>query len=102
MIEHGVADEALLAEVGRLLRPGGVFLFSTDYWPEKIDTRGIDLFGLPWRIFSRAEIDALVERAAAYDLRPSAPLGDLAAGAERPIHFAQRDYTFLFGALSRA
>jgi SAM-dependent methyltransferase len=27
VIEHGVDDEALLSEVARLLRPGGVFLF---------------------------------------------------------------------------
>ena len=54
VIEHGVEDEPLLAEIARLLRPGGLFIFSTDYWPEKVDTSGIVLFGLPWRIFSAA------------------------------------------------
>ena len=63
VIEHGVPDEKLLAEVGRLLRPGGVFLFSTDYWPDKIDTSEIRLFDLDWTIFSAEEIDAFVATA---------------------------------------
>ena len=79
-----------------------MFLFSTDYWPEKIDTSGIRLFDLEWRIFSAEEIDALVETARTHGL---APAGDhrepIRSATERPIHFADRDYTFLHGALVR-
>ncbi len=100
VIEHGVPDEALLTEVARLLRPGGFFFFSTDYWPEKIDTSEIRLFDLPWRIFSAGEIDAFVELARAHGLEPA---GDVApvrvAPTNRPVHFAERDYTFVWGAL---
>jgi SAM-dependent methyltransferase len=102
VIEHGVDDDALLAEVARLLRSGGVFLFSTDYWPAKIDTSGIQLFDLDWRIFSAEDIDAFV---AAAKKRGLHPVGDhrapIASAASKPIHFADRDYTFLSGALVR-
>ena len=33
VVEHGVPDEELCREVSRLLRPGGIFVFTTDYWP---------------------------------------------------------------------
>jgi SAM-dependent methyltransferase len=103
VIEHGVPDEALLREVSRLLAPGGIFCFSTDYWPDKIDTSDVRLFGLPWRIFSADEIEALVETAGAHGLEPAGdPGAAIRAAGERPVRFEGRDYTFLFGALVRA
>jgi 2-polyprenyl-3-methyl-5-hydroxy-6-metoxy-1,4-benzoquinol methylase len=103
VIEHGVEDNALMAEVARLLRPGGIFVFSTDYWPEKIDTKGVRLFGLPWRIFSAPEIEALLERAARYGLAPSSdPPADIREVDERAIRFGRWSYTFLYGVLARA
>ncbi|MHB8491055.1 MAG: class I SAM-dependent methyltransferase, partial [Solirubrobacteraceae bacterium] len=50
VIEHGVPDHELCREVSRLLRPGGVFVFTTDYWPQKIATTE-RMFDLDWRIF---------------------------------------------------
>jgi SAM-dependent methyltransferase len=50
VIEHGFQATPLLREVSRLLRPGGYFVASFDYWPEKIDTTGISLFGVSWQI----------------------------------------------------
>ena len=35
VIEHGFQSERLLREISRLLRPGGYFIASFDYWPEK-------------------------------------------------------------------
>jgi SAM-dependent methyltransferase len=103
VIEHGVDDEALLAEVARLLRPGGLFVFSTDYWPEKVATDGVRLFGLPWRIFSTEEIEAMLERAHQFGLSPrSDPRSFIRAVDERPVRFKGRSYTFLYGALVRA
>jgi SAM-dependent methyltransferase len=103
VIEHGVGDEPLLTEVARLLRPGGIFIFSTDYWPEKVDTSGISLFGLPWRIFSLEEVEAFLESAAQHGLTPSSdPGARLSEVDERPVSFAGRSYTFLYGALVRA
>jgi SAM-dependent methyltransferase len=102
-LEHGLHADALWHEVARLLRPGGVFLFSTDYWPEKIDTSTTPLFDLPWTIFDADEIVALVHGAADHGLRPVGGLErTMLAAGEKPIHFLDRDYTFLFGALTRA
>jgi SAM-dependent methyltransferase len=103
VIEHGVSHEALFAEVSRLLRPGGMFLFSTDYWPDKIDTSNTPLFGLPWTIFSAPEIEGLLQIARGYGLAPmSDPAPQLYEVRERPIRFADREYTFLYGALLNA
>jgi SAM-dependent methyltransferase len=103
VIEHGVEGDALLAEVARLLRPGGLFVFSTDYWPEKVDTDGVRLFGLPWRIFDAQEIEALVERAQRFGLSPTSdPSSLIRAVDERPVRFKGRSYTFAYGVLVRA
>jgi SAM-dependent methyltransferase len=102
VIEHGVSEDALLREVARLLRPGGIFIFSTDYWPEKVDTSGIALFDLPWRVFSAQEIEAFLRGAQAYRLVPASDPGEtLRTVEQRPIHFANRSYTFLYGVLVR-
>jgi SAM-dependent methyltransferase len=92
VIEHGLDLERLLDASARLLRPGGWFLASFDYWPEKIDTSGIKMFDLSWTIFSRAEIEELVERAATRGLRPAGPL-ELDA-KEPVIDCFDRRYTF--------
>jgi hypothetical protein len=77
-----------------------MFLFSTDYWPEKIDTSDMRLFGLPWTIFSAEEMERFVTHAGQYGLRPvSDPAPVLQQAGERPIDFAGRQYTFLHGAL---
>ncbi len=101
VIEHGLDADALLTEVARLLRPGGVFLFSTDYWPDKIDTSGVRLFEMSWTIFSADEMDALVSDATTHGLTAPVDLATVLQDVdERPIDFADRRYTFLFGALT--
>ena len=102
VIEHGVPEEGLLAQLGRILKPGGMFLFSTDYWPEKIDTSDTQLFGLPWRIFDSDAIWALIERGRGYGLAPLADPPDLTVVPATPaIEFAGRSYTFLYGVLAK-
>jgi SAM-dependent methyltransferase len=92
VIEHGFRSERLLREISRLLRPGGYFIASFDYWPEKVDTTGIDIFGMDWRIFSKAEVLAFIEEARAYGLSPCGEI-DLEEG-EKVIHWGGKDYTF--------
>jgi SAM-dependent methyltransferase len=100
VIEHGFEADRLLPEVARLLAPGGLFLFSTDYWPEKIDTSDTPLFDMTWTIFSAPEIEELLERARAHGLSPASDPGpELREVGEPPIDFAGRRYTFLHGAL---
>lgn len=69
VIEHGVDSDQFLAEVSRILKPGGRLLVTTDYWEEKITTEAsIRDFNLPWKIFSRAEITELIQKAKNYSL----------------------------------
>jgi SAM-dependent methyltransferase len=99
VIEHGFNAPALLAEMSRLLRPGGYFIASFDYWPEKIDTSDTPFFGMDWRIFSKSEVVAFIREAGRYGLIPP---GELHLDAtERPISCAQRDYTFGWLALQK-
>jgi SAM-dependent methyltransferase len=98
-IEHGLDLQRLFAEVSRLLRPGGFFLASTDYWPDKIDTADNRMFGLSWTIFSAAELRAVLATAQTHGLEPVGPLEY--AAAEPVIHYANRDYTFAWFALKK-
>ncbi|MBE0606168.1 MAG: class I SAM-dependent methyltransferase [Deltaproteobacteria bacterium] len=99
VIEHGFQSERLLREISRLLRPGGYFLASFDYWPEKVDTTGINIFGMDWRIFSKAEVLDFIEEARAYGLSPCGEI-DLDA-EEKVIHWGGKNYTFAWLALRK-
>ena len=99
-IEHGYDQERLLGAVSRLLRPGGLFLASTDfsYQPVPVPPE-CRLFGLPYRVFTRPEIEALLTRAAEIGLRP---LGPLEWGASsNPIEFFDWRFTFVLFALEK-
>ncbi len=100
VIEHGYEPERLLAEVARLLRPGGLFLASFDYWPQKIDTAGATFFGLSWLIFSQRDYENMLEIAVRHGLRPLADTRQEAA--TRAIHCAGFDYTFAWTALQKS
>jgi SAM-dependent methyltransferase len=100
VIEHAFDGPSLLREVSRLLRPGGYFIASFDYWPDKIDTTGTQFFGMDWRIFSKDEVAAFVDEASAYNL---VPVGELNFGSkDKPIHCAGKQYTFGWLALKKS
>ena len=92
VIEHGFDCQRLFAEVARLLKPGGTFLASFDFWPEKIDTSQTPLFGLPWNIFSAEEVSGLLDGARREGLVPTGAV-DMHVG-KPPIRFEGRRYTF--------
>ena len=92
VIEHGFDGHALLSEVSRILRPGGYFIVSFDYWPQKVNTSGVLFFGMDWRIFSEEEVRELLDEARKHELIPT---GEIALQAEeKAISCAERDYTF--------
>ena len=92
VIEHGFDDARLAAEMARLLRPGGFFVASFDYWPEKISTDGQDIFGMSWTIFSKPEVERFVALARSQGLEPYGPMNFNASG--KPVSCFGRDYTF--------
>ena len=92
VIEHGFDAAALLNEVSRLLQPGGYFIASFDYWPQKIDTTGITFFGMDWNIFSENEIIDFVEQAKSYGLTAEGEMSY--SGQETPIECGGKSYTF--------
>jgi SAM-dependent methyltransferase len=100
VIEHAFDGPSLLRETSRLLRPGGYFIASFDYWPEKIDTTGTQFFGMDWRIFSKNEVAAFVDEASAYSLFP---VGEMNYGSkDKPIDCAGKQYTFGWLALRKS
>jgi SAM-dependent methyltransferase len=99
VIEHGFSGHGLLRELSRLLRPGGHFIASFDYWPDKINTDGITIFGMEWRIFSAQEVRAFVQDAKEYGLAPRDEANFDSPG--KAITFGQTEYTFAWLVLRR-
>ena len=64
VIEHGVNLESFLKEAYRLLKNLGTLYVSTDYWEPKCQVEDYPKpFGLDWKIFSRREIEELINLA---------------------------------------
>jgi len=99
VIEHGFNSRLLLPELSRLLRPSGYFVASFDYWPDKINTDGISIFGMDWRIFSAQEVSAFLQEAEDYDLIPCGEI-DMTA-SEKAISCGHKDYTFAWIVLQK-
>lgn len=99
VIEHGYDGPRLLSEMSRLLKPGGTFLASVDYWQDKIDTGNTRYFDMSWLLFSAEDVQALIAEAAKHRLRP---VGDLQfSGSDRTIEHGGYEYTFAWLALEK-
>lgn len=92
VIEHGYDPEKLFREVSRILKPGGEFIASFDYWPDKIDTGNTKFFGMSWLIFSKTDVADMLNAAARFGLEPAGEIDPTAA--DRTIHCLGYDYTF--------
>jgi SAM-dependent methyltransferase len=99
VIEHGFEEQPLLREMSRLLKPGGYFIASFDYWPDKIDTTGVKIFGMDWKIFSEQEILTFVSHAANYGLFPVGEM--ISSSRKKVINCAERQYTFAWLSLKK-
>jgi SAM-dependent methyltransferase len=99
VLEHGFRGVDIFREVSRILQPGAYFVASVDYWPDKIDTRGVVFFGLDWTIFSKNELLDLIAEAGRHAL---VPVGELHFEApEATVRCLERDYTFAWFALQK-
>lgn len=99
VIEHGFDSARLLSEMSRLLRPGGFFIASFDYWQSKIDTTGIKFFDMSWTIFSESEVRAFLVEAQKVGLHL---VGDPQFGVSDPVvRCGGKRYTFGWLALQK-
>jgi SAM-dependent methyltransferase len=101
VIEHGVPLEAYFREMHRLLKPGGLLITSTDYYPTPIDTRGLVAHGSPIKVFSMPEIHSALALAKDIGLIPT---GDLDLGCkEKPIRWEPYglEYSFVIFTLQK-
>lgn len=95
VIEHGVNPKNYFKEMARILKYGGILLTSTDYWPEKIQTKDVPhsmTFGLPWNIFSKMEITELIHISERYGFKLLTPLEYTTI--EPVVHYLSKAYTF--------
>jgi SAM-dependent methyltransferase len=99
VLEHGFKGSKVFSEVSRILAPGGHFLGTIDYWPEKIDTQGIRAYGLDWTIFSKEEILDLIEDANHFGLMPVGPIDFRVSG--RPATWFNKQFTVAWLALQK-
>lgn len=102
VVEHGVDIDRYFGEMARILKPAGVLLTSTDYWPRKIRTWAVPrrwTFGLPWRIFSEKEIRRVlgVSHRHGFTLQGSVDL----SAEDTVVHFLGKAYTFVAFALEK-
>ena len=95
VIEHGVPLEAYFREMFRLLKPGGLLITSTDYFPTPVDTREQSVHGAPIKIFSRPEIESALQLAESIGFEQTGELN--LDCTEKPIRWDQfgLEYTFV-------
>lgn len=91
-IEHGFDANKILQTVSDLLTKGGIFVCTFDYSSEKINTDGVIMFDLDWKIFSLDEVKELVEMAKKYGLEVKGKMD--VTNSNKVINWANREYTF--------
>lgn len=104
VIEHGVPLDAYVREMSRILRPGGVLLTTTDFWPTRVDCTGIYPYGEgmgEMKVFSARELEDFCGLAQKHGLVACGPLN--LETKDRVIRWERvdREYTFAFVALRK-
>jgi SAM-dependent methyltransferase len=101
VIEHGVPLEAYFCEMYRLLKPGGLLITSTDYYPEPIDTSEKIAHEAPIKIFSRQDAQAIIAQAQECGLQPTGAIDLECSAPTVRWDLYDLDYTFLIFTLRK-
>jgi SAM-dependent methyltransferase len=99
VLEHGYCGPKVFSEVSRILKPGGYFIGSVDYWPDKIDTSEIKVYGLDWKIFSKDELLSLIVEAGNRGMVPVGQLNFVSPKAT--VSWSRKKYTFAWFAFQK-
>ncbi|MDW5265773.1 MULTISPECIES: class I SAM-dependent methyltransferase [Acidobacteriaceae] len=101
VIEHGVPLDGYFREMHRVLKPGGLLITSTDYYPTAIDTEGGMAHGAAIKVFTKAEIQEILRLAEQIGFESTGEV-DLEC-SERPVRWEQfnLDYSFLIFTLRK-
>jgi len=101
VIEHGVPLEDYFREMYRILKPSGLLITSTDYFPVPINTGGQMAHGAPIKIFSKPEIQEALRLAVEMGFELTGDV-DLECTA-KPIRWMQfnLEYTFVIFTLRK-
>ena len=94
VVEHGVDLKDLFSEVNRILKNDGLLFLTTDYWGEKQDVGEINPLGLPWKVFSEADIQDLINVAQDYGFSLNEDI-NIPSCSERTIIWQGIEYTFI-------
>ena len=68
VLEHGFDRKRFLKSMSNILMKDGYLFISFDYWDKKIDTSKTRLFDMEWTIFSRSEVQKIIEEAKEFNL----------------------------------
>ena len=101
VIEHGVPLKPYFEEMYRLLKPGGILITSTDYYPEPINTRNKVAHDAPIKIFTRQEARDIIALAHGVGFESTGPI-DLEC-SDRPVRWDLYglEYSFLIFTLRK-
>lgn len=103
VLEHGIDFDEYLREMSRILKPGGLLLTSTDFWPKKVRTWNVPrtkTFGTSWNILDEDDVDRFVYLASRWGLYQTGRL-DVSVG-DKVVKWGGKEYTFLSLALRKA
>ena len=102
VIEHGVNIKKYFREMSRIIKSNGYLLTSTDYWPDKlVNNKNVLSNGTPDIIFSRDEIENLVEIAEKNGLKLIEPIDFEYKDKVVRWDSIDLDFTFIFFAMRK-